>query len=275
MNDILQKLMSRPRLLAGAAVIAAAAIVISGLTCSGTTTVKPKKGPVSDSVFALGTVRTDRLYNVRFGMNTVIRKLYVREGDMVSPGSPLVMNDSSPVARSPYAGVVTSVSYLEGELAPSGQVILSVAGLDSMYVRVSLDQESILLVRKGQPVELSFENMRGEKIKGSISSVYVSGDEFLVRIQPDSLPAWVLPGMTCDSAILIRQKDDALLIPSNAVVNGSVEIKRNGKRMSIRVASKPVDEKWTEITDGSILENDTVYVQESKASGRGSGSGGK
>ncbi|HPS59405.1 MAG TPA: HlyD family efflux transporter periplasmic adaptor subunit [Spirochaetota bacterium] len=260
MKHIIRRIKARPKLLAGAALLAIAVFVISVLLGDGETSVKPKKGPVADSVFALGTVRTDRLYNVRFGMNTVIRKLYVHEGDTVSSGSPLVMNDSSPVARSPFSGVVTSVSYLEGELAPAGQAILSVAGLESMYIKVSLDQESILHIRKGQAVELSFENMRSEKIKGSVSSVYVSGDEFLVRIQPDNLPGWVLPGMTCDAAILIRQKDNAIMIPSNAIVNGSVLVKRRGKRMSIRIASKPVDEKWSEITDGSILEDDLVFV---------------
>ncbi len=272
MNQLIRLIKSRPVLSAGAALVVTGAVIIFGFRGDGTVTVKPEKGPVYDSVFALGTVRTDRVYNVRFGMNTVIRRLYVKEGDMVSPGSPLVMNDSSPVARAQFAGVVTSVAYLEGELAPAGQVILSIAGLDSMYVRISLDQESILLIRKGQPVELSFENMRTEKIKGSVSSVYVSGDEFLVRIHPSALPDWVLPGMTCDAAILVRYKEDAVTIPSKAVVKGAVEVRRNGKRMSVRVESKPVDEKRTEITDGSILESDLVYVNERAQPDRSDGS---
>lgn len=274
MKHKITRIISRPWLLAAAALPVLAAVIILW-PGSGTTTVKPKKGTVSDSVFALGTVKTDRLYNVRFGMNTVIRRLYVHEGDRVEAGSLLVMNDSSPVARSPFAGVISSVSYLEGELAPAGQVILSVAGLDSMYIKVSLDQESIILVRKGQPVELSFENMRSEKINGTVGSVYVSGDEFLVRIQPVSLPDWVLPGMTCDAAILIRYKEDAVMLPSDAVVNGSVDVKRKGRRMSVKVSSKPVDEKLSEITDGSILEDDLVYVQAGKPVNSGNGRSGK
>lgn len=274
MKKLIRMIKSRPWLSAAAALLVVAAFIITG-PGGGTTTVKPQKGPVSDSVFALGTVKTDRLYNVRFGMNTVIRRLYVHEGDRVDAGSQLVMNDSSPVARSPFAGVITSVSYLEGELAPAGQAILSIAGLDSLYIKVSLDQESIILVRKGQPVELSFENMRSEKIKGTVGSVYVSGDEFLVRIQPAGLPEWVLPGMTCDAAILVRYKEDAIMIPSNAIAGGSVDVKRKGKRMNVKVTSKAVDEKWSEITDGSILEDDLVYVQPAKEGRAGNGSSGK
>lgn len=265
MKHIFRKLTSSPRLLAGIALISAI-IAAPSLLCDRSTQVRPVKGPVADSVFALGTVRTDSIYNVRFGMNSIIRKLYVREGDLVEAGSPLVMNDSSPVARSRFRGMVTSVSYLEGELAPAGQVILGVSGLDSMYVRVSLDQESVLLVKKGQSVELSFEKMRTEKLTGTVSSVYVSADEFLVRIEPHSLPQWVLPGMTCDAAILIRQKEDAIMIPTAAVVNGSVTVRRRGKAINIKPQFKPVDDKLSEVTDGSILEDDFVVVPDKKSS---------
>lgn len=262
-NDMISIKMNTGFKKRGAIVIAAAIVLllILKLNCNTETVSKPKIGPVAESIFALGTVKTDRLYNVRFGMNTVIRKLYVKEGDIVSSGSPLVMNDSSLVARSPFTGVVTSVSYLEGELAPSGQAIVNVSGTGSMYIKVSLDQDSIVMIRKGQSAELSFETMRGEKIMGSVASVYMTNDEFLVRIDPVSLPAWVLPGMTCDVAILINKKDNALMIQSAAVNDGYVEIKRNGKRMTVRAAVRPVDEKWVEITDGSVMADDLVYIK--------------
>lgn len=238
--------------------------VVTRFIANGKVAMKPKIGPVVDSVYALGTVRTDRQYNVRFGMNTVIRKLYVHEGDMVEPGTTLVMNDSSLVSSSPFKGVVTQVSYLEGELAPSGQVIVSVSGLGEVYVKLSLDQDSITLVRRGQEAELSFEKMRGVKIKGQVGAVYMSDDEFLVRVETDGLPEWVLPGMTCDVAIVISRKDNAVLVRSSAIQNSEMEIKRNGTRMKIRVASRIIDEDWSEITDGSILPGDLIFVDKKK-----------
>jgi len=238
--------------------------IVPGLLCKSGRTVKPEVKPLVESVFALGTVKTDRQYSVRFGMTTLVKKLYVREGDRVNAGSPLVMNDSSVIARSPFQGIVTAVSFPEGELAPSGQAILSVSGTGEMYVRISLDQDSIILVRKGQEAELSFEKMRSDKIRGVVESVYMSGEEFVVRIKPDSLPHWALPGMTCDSAIIISRKEKALLIPSAAVSGGSVQLKRNGRLMTVKPACKAVDVKWTEVTDGSILPDDLIIISSEK-----------
>ncbi len=254
--------MDKRKILTGAALVVLFSFIVIKCFGGGEYTVRPKTGPVVESVYALGTVKTEKQYNVRFGMNTIIKKLYVHEGDVVDAGSPLVMNDSLLVARSPFAGIVTGVSFLEGELAPSGQSIVSLAGTGSMYIKVSLDQDSIILVKKGQEVEISFENMRQEKISGTVGSVYMSDDEFLVRIETSSFPSWVLPGMTCDTAILIRKKENAIMVPSAAITNGHVEIKRKGNRQRVRVESKTVDEKWAEITDGSIYPDDIIYVNE-------------
>lgn len=263
----LEKITKKQRFIAAFAVVLLV-FVLFRQGCNGEKAVKPKVEPVSESIYGLGTVKTDKSYNVRFGMNTIIRKLYVREGDIVKRDSPLVMNDSSLVAKSPFPGIVTSVSYLEGELAPAGQPIVGISGTSSMYIKVSLDQDSIILVKKGQAVEISFEKKRNEKITGRVSSVYMADDEFLVRIDCDVFPEWILPGMTCDTAILIGRKDNAILIPSKAINNSSVEIKRNGSRKVVKIEYRAVDENWSEVTDGGILPDDLVYIKEKPSSGK-------
>ncbi|MCL2155778.1 MAG: efflux RND transporter periplasmic adaptor subunit, partial [Leptospirales bacterium] len=228
--------------------------------------VKPERGEVIEAVYALGTVKTDKLYNARFGMNTMIRKLYVQEGDFVTKGTALVLGDTFYPLTAPFSGVVTEVNYLENEMATPGQTILTVSSTTDLYVRISLDQESILAIRKGQSAELSFENLRDEKIYGTVSSVYLSGDEFIVRIVSEKFPDGILPQMTCDSAITIKKIEDALLIPSSAVKNGKVDVIRKGKRMTIPVKVKKIDARKTEVLDDSILIDDEIIVEKSKDS---------
>lgn len=230
--------------------------------------VKPERAPLVEAIYALGTVKTDRVYNARFGMNSVIRKLYVREGDTVSAGSPLVLGDSAYPLTSPFTGVVTSRNYLESEMAPAGQVILTVSSMTALYVRVSLDQESILPVRKGQQAELSFENLRKERVSGIVEAVYQSGDEFVVRIACDRFPQGVLPQMTCDTAIILRRNDNALVVPSSAIKDGKALIIRNGKRMTVPVDSRKIDSKKAEILDSSILPDDRIIYTETPSAPR-------
>ena len=235
---------------------------------SGETIVKPERGPSVDAVYALGTVKTDKIYNARFGMNTIVRKLYVREGDSVEKGTPLVMGDTFFPLTAPFSGVVTSVKYLENEMAAAGQVVLTISSITNLYVKVSLDQESILSIKKGQSAELSFENLRNEKITGIVEAVYLSGDEFIVRIAADKFPQGILPEMTCDTAITVRKNENALMIPVSAVKAGKVELIRNGKRISVPVSIKKIDSKKAEILDDSILPDDRIIVSKTRESNK-------
>ncbi len=257
----MKKFMTRKAALAVGLIIAAALLFGFGMKCKGNGTARPRLGPVVEAVYALGTVKTDRWYNVRFGMNAIIQKMYVVEGQEVARGAPLVMTDSGIVFRSPFTGTVTQVAYREREMAPGGQPIVTVSSLSDMYIRVSLDQKSIVMVRKGQEAELSFENLRDEKAAGIVESVYPSENEFIVRVAARKFPAGVLPEMTCDTAIVIRKEEKALLVPAASVKKGMITVERKGKRISFRAKTRPVDEKWTEVIDGKVLLDDIIILK--------------
>lgn len=249
--------------LAVAALLLTAVIIIQFCGKSGST-VKPRVSPVVEAVYALGTVKSDRSVNVRFGMSSVITKFFVNEGDSVSKGAPLLVTDSSVTFRAPLSGVVTVKSFNENEIVPAGQTVLTLTDMKSLYVRLSLDQESITSVRKGMKTEISFENLRGKKVTGEVESIYQSGGEFVVKIKVPVMPDMVLPEMTCDTAIIIRENPDGILIPASAIVNGAVKIKRNGKTENVAVKTRAVENGWVEVIDGSIRADDLIYNNPAK-----------
>lgn len=249
-------------LAAGAVLITTAVLLFR--SCSSNGVSRPRIGPIVEAVYALGTVKSDRWYNVRFGMNAIVQRLYVTEGRDVAAGAPLVMTDSGVVFSAPFAGTVTLVPFREREMAPAGQAVLTLASQKDMYVRVSLDQESIVRVRKGQQAELSFENLREEKVRGTVESVYPSGSEFIVRIAVAEFPAGVLPEMTCDAAIMIRREEKALMIPSASLTNGRVTVVRKGSRSTVQAKTRAVDEEWAEVLDGSVLADDKIIMPDGR-----------
>lgn len=257
------------RLTATTSFILILSITAAFSSCSRETTVMPERGPVVEAVYALGTVKTDKIFNARFGMNTIIRKLYVSEGDTVEKNSPLVLGDTPFPITSPFSGVVTEIKYMENEMITAGQVALTVSSITSLYVKVSLDQESIISVKKGQPAEMSFENLRNEKVTGTVQSVYLSGDEFIVRITGGKFPDGILPQMTCDTAITVRKNDNALLIPFAAIRSGKVTVIRKGKRITIPVSVKKIDSRKAEVLDNSILPDDSIIAEKTGENSRG------
>lgn len=234
-------------------------LIITQFCGKSESTVKPKISPVTEAVYALGTVKSDKSFNIRFGMNSVITKFYVNEGDYVSKGEPLFVTDSSVTFRAPFPGVVTVKNFNENEIVPSGQIIITITDMKSLYVRLSLDQESITSVRKGMKAEISFENLRNKKTTGEVQSIYQSEGEFIVRINTNDMPDMVLPEMTCDTAVIVREKPDAILIPASAIENGTVKIKRSGKTETITVKTRAVENGWLEVIEGNIQSDDIIY----------------
>ena len=217
-----------------------------------------KTGKVVDAVYALGTVKPLIYYNLRMGNNSAISRIYVVEGSSVNKGDPLLSTSDLITMRSPISGTVTSVNFKENELVSTNSNVLSVIDMKKLYVQISLDQESVLRIKKNQTAEVSFEMLRDKKVNGRVSAVFPSDGEFLVNISLDSVPEEILPEMTCDVAVKIAVRENALMIPSSAVTNEGVVVLRGGKKISIKPKTQMIDAEWIEITDGSILPDDKV-----------------
>ncbi len=254
------KLMNRKMVIT--AVVLCMVIAISTFTICNNNgkTVKPKVTSVVDAVYALGIVTPYKEYSLRVGMSTMIEKLYIWEGDRVQAGSPLVQLDGGILLRAPFSGVVATLNRKESEIVSAQESIMTIVDPATMYIRLSLDQESIINVRKKQIAEISFENLRNKNIRGVVSRIYPSGGEFVVAIDVDSFPEGVLPYMTCDVAIVVSEKNNALLLPENAVHNGAVTLIRNGKKLSVNVSTRTHDNGWVEIVQGNVTPDDTVVV---------------
>lgn len=222
--------------------------------------VTPRVGPIVEAVYALGTVKSDQLYAQKFGFTGTIERLYVREGDEVKKGAPLLLSDSGVTFRAPFEGTITRLYFHEKEIVSPGAVILTLVNQGELYIEVSLDQESALLIRRGQEAELSFETIRGQKAKGRVSAVYPSEGQFLVRIDTDALPGEILSEMTADVAIEISRREKALLIPLAAIERGVVRLERKGKEQRINVKVGAIDGTWAEALDESVLPDDLVFV---------------
>jgi multidrug efflux pump subunit AcrA (membrane-fusion protein) len=184
--------------------------------------VKPIISPVVDVIYALGTVEAIRDFQLRFGMNSTILNLYVEEGDHVNKGDPLLRNDTLLIFTAPFTGVVSEIKYKQGELVPANVAVLTLTSLENMYVRVSLSQESILPVKPGQPVQISFENLRNKIVTGRVARVYPSDGNFIVKIRADQMPEEVVPEMSFDVSIEFGRKDRAVLVTVAAIVNNKL-----------------------------------------------------
>jgi len=223
---------------------------------------KPKQGPIVEAVYALGTVKADTTYTLKVGIQSSVARVHVTEGDVVARGAALLTTDSA-TFESPISGTVTRVAVQRGETIMPGAPVVTVIDLSKKYVQLSMDQESALLVRAGQPVELSFESIRGQKITGKVDRLYPSEGQFLVRVRVDKMPPEILPDMSADVAIETARRENVIQIPVAAVKRGQVTVYRGGKQKErVQVKIGAINAEWAEVLDNSIHMEDEVLVPE-------------
>lgn len=226
-----------------------------------------KKGPISESVYGIGTVTATKSYQLKLGVTATIRKLDVREGDRVRRGQTLVEVDGPVALPAPFDGTVVYLPVKIGETVFPQSVILSLADLRDRYIVVSLEQRGAIRVRQDQKARISFDGMRSETFSGTVRAVYSNENNFLVRIDVDDLPPQVLPGMTADVAIGISEPREALLLPVAAIEGGKVFVDRGrGGPRAVEVKTGIVDGAEAEVVSGELRAGDRVYLRGKEAS---------
>ncbi len=247
-------------LIAGGAIpiLLAAAWLVQGH--SGIRGTHPKVGLLVQAVYGIGTVTARHTFDLKLGVSDTLEKLYVQEGDAVPKGAPLVALADLPAVRAPFAGVVTSLPFKEGETLFPQIPVLTLTDLKNPYIVVSLEQEGALRVRRGQSAVISFETLRDDRLQGTVSAIYPKDGEFLVNIEVPQMPEGALVGMTTDVAIQVESRPNALQVPLAAVDQGAVRVKRGDETLTLPVKLGAQDGTWAEVTQGDLRPTDTLLT---------------
>lgn len=219
-----------------------------------------RKGTIVESVYGIGTVTATRSFQLKLGVTSTIRRLFVKEGDQVKSGQRLVDLDGV-YFNAPFTGTITLLPFKTGETVFPQAVVLSLVDLQDRYVLVTLEQQAALRVRRGQKARLSFDSMREESYDGLVEAIYSNDNNFFVRIGIAGLPPQILPGMTADVAIGISEHRDALIVPVAAINAGKVAVKRGLGTSTVAVKTGVVDGAMAEIVSGNLREGDRLVIR--------------
>ena len=191
------------------------------------------------------------------------------------------LQDTTVIA--PISGVVTTRSVQKGQIISSGisnvgggTTVLTLSDLSRIFVLASVDESDIGKVLVGLPVDVTADAYPGKQFTGKVERIAPKGVNtsnvvtFEVKIEVIGKgKALLKPEMTANVEILVAQKDDALIVPAEAV-------SRKGRQQIAVVANddgtteeRPVK---TGISDGARLEiieglkeHETVLVREAEA----------
>lgn len=174
------------------------------------------------------------------------------------------------------SGTSTSVSSLSSD---EGQdTVIAIAPSDTMLMTVSVDESDILSLSTGQEATISIESLGDETYSGTVTKIDKMGSSsngvttYTATISVERIDG-MLEGMSASAVVTIEGKEDALLVPEEAVnktsstayVYTSYDESTGEFGDMVEVTIGLSNGTYIEITDG-LEEGDTVYYQESESS---------
>jgi HlyD family secretion protein len=171
----------------------------------------------------------------------------------------------------PFAGTVTEVVPLPGDQVSAGTRAFRLDDLSSLLVDVELSEIDINRVAVEQPVTLTFDAILGQEYEGQVTKVSQAGTvvggvvNFTVTVELIDADEAVKPGMTAAVNIIVREINDAVLVPNRAVrlVDGERVVfvtGANGMPEKTEVRLGASSDTMSEVIAGDLQEGDEIIL---------------
>ncbi len=152
----------------------------------------------------------------------------------------------------------------EGAHITAGQDLYTIGDLSKIWVRAEVYEHDAPWVEVGQPAQMELTYHKGEAIKGSVAYVYPTLNEtsrtLSVRLEFPNPDLQLKPGMFATVYIQFRREEDALVVPTEAILH-------SGTRQIVFVSVGEGRFEPREITTGLVGDRHTTQVLSGLAAG--------
>ena len=162
----------------------------------------------------------------------------------------------------PAAGTIIRRDGEIGQIIAADKPLLWMLCCAPLRVSAEVDEEDIAQVRPGQEVLIRADAFPGKIFRGTVQSITPKGDPvartYRVRIAlPEDMPLMI--GMTAETNIVLRNADNALLVPAGAVQQDVVWRVIDGKLEKQKVIVGAKDAREVEILSG-LRDGDRIVA---------------
>jgi macrolide-specific efflux system membrane fusion protein len=271
-----------------------------------TRSVKVQKGDLEVKVTSTGSVKPYNRVEIKSPIPGRIDDVLVQEGDKVHQGQVLVLMSSTEraaildAARSqgadtlkrwqdaykeapllaPLDGTIIVQAFEPGQTVSTTDAVVVLA--DRLIVEALVDETDLASIQIGQKTMIQLDAYPKETFWGKVyhikyeSTLVNNVNVYAVDVLPETVPPSFLSGMTANVTFIIKEKKDALLIPSEAVVEWPKKVPKpkdaefavygktfGGKLVPLAVRIGETDGHMTEVVQG-LTEGQEVQIVQKK-----------
>lgn len=263
-------------------------LLLVGVGCKGTKSVPASEnlGTVSKEdiiqrVTVAGTVTPNRKTLITAPYNAYVRKIYVKIGDHVKAGDPIVSlsqslrsNEEIYPLRAPFDGTVVQILKTEGEYVEGASggtnTLVRVDDLSKLLVEASVPEIDVSKLKIGQAVIVKASAVLNRTYEGIIHHIFLAAKEqkdwdksrveFTVLMQINNPDAEIKPGMSVIVDVVTQMVKQVLAIGNEFVQTKGKEtfvVTDSGQKKNIELGLQ--NEELAEIKSG-LREGERVRL---------------
>ena len=166
--------------------------------------------------------------------------------------------------RAPMDGILSDIKAIDGEFVSDGSQLFTVSSRKN-YVRGEVNEEDIGEVKVGMPAILQMYAFRSRQFKANVTSIVPAADpdtqRYTVLLDLKNPPDNLLAGMTGEMNIITGRHENALLVPTRAVLVDQVWRVKLGvvEKRTVQIGYRTLE--FSEVLVG-LKEGDRVVVSE-------------
>ena len=169
----------------------------------------------------------------------------------------------------PFNAVVTRRLVDPGAYVSTSTPILTLAVPDPLKINVSIPERDVSFVRPGMAARLEIDAFPGRNFDGRVARLNSALDSatrtLTAEVHVPNPQQTLKPGMFARVSVVLAEHKDALLVPSEALVEEEGELKKyiykvtDGKAKRVAVGTGWTENNLTEITTG-VREGEKIVV---------------
>lgn len=133
------------------------------------------------------------------------------------------------IIKAPLTGIVTAVPMEEGALASAQTPIATIADIDTLEVKTSVNELQVNKIKQGEKVDVLVPAVGNEIFTGRVKNISAVMDDrikaYPLEISIDNKDNKIKAGMYAELEIITEKHPDVLLIPAQAVISRAGENK--------------------------------------------------
>lgn len=166
--------------------------------------------------------------------------------------------------RSPFTGVITEKSAVEGSFVKAGTTVYKLADLSHVWVEAHIYEYELSLMTTGLNARMTLPYLPGKSFDGKVTYIYPylqrKTRDIVIRLEFENPALDLKPDMYADVYIETGGTEQGLIIPSEAVIH-------SGKRTLVFVKREEGKFSPREVTLGMSLDDDNMQVLKGLAPG--------